>query len=201
MKKIQLILIANILFCLPCSKTIAQAPYKVSVGGVISPVISVGVSCKTFFGENVAFQIDLLVKDISTVYLKENRNMPNMLSYGAFEQNVNLMYQKKAKDLKKVELFWFVGGGGSVGYAKKIDHTYGKFGVNVITGLEFVFKKVPLSIQIDLRPGYGVLSYYHYSDNYADAPMSHYPKSSTLHHFDWLTGFTFRYAFKGKEKE
>ena len=200
MKKIKIILIASILLFLFCHNAMTQTPYKASVGGMISPVISMGVSCKTFFADHVAFQVDFLHKGIYTVYVK-NYSPPylrDVLIYGALEQNTNVMYQKRIKDQKKSELFWFCGGGVSVGFATPNSRTFGKFGANAIMGLEFVFKKTPLSIQIDLRPGYGILSYL--------SPPK-YPTIIggetiyTIHHFDWLVGFTLRYAFKEKGLE
>ena len=188
MKKI--ILIVSFLLCLPFMHISAQAPYKTSVGGMISPVFSAGVSSKTFFADHVAFQVDLMTKGISTWYIRRGEfYMPNaVLDYSGYEQNTNIMYQKKIKDLKKSELFWFCGGGVNIGYVGALHNTFGKLGVNAITGLEFVFNKMPLSIQIDLRPGYGLLYQFPRREG----------GGAKLRHFDWLVGFSLRYAFKGK---
>ena len=196
MKKIKLILIAGILLCLSCEKVMAQAPYKSSVGGVISPVMTMGVSFKIFLTEHLVFQTDLLIKEIYGIGYEKGVGV-HYLAYGSLEQNTNVMYQKKIKEIKKSDLFWFVGGGVNIGYAFAMEHTCGKMGANAIVGLEFVFKKKPLSIQMDLRPGYGRLFHIYHTFPY----MPGGGPGITWHHFDWMAGFTLRYTFKGKRLE
>ena len=192
-----MILIGGILLCLSCEKVMAQMPYKSSVGGVISSAM--GVSFKTFLADHVVLQTDLLKKGVYGIGYEKGVGI-NYMNYSSLEQNTNVMYQKKIKEIKKSDLFWFAGGGVSIGYVFAMKHTCGKIGANAIVGLEFVFKKKPLSIQMDLRPGYG---YLFYDISYSD-PINIMPVLGgrfDWHHFDWMAGFTLRYTFKGKKLE
>jgi len=187
MKKIYLLLTAAFLLCLPCTTTMAQPPYKASVGGMISPVPPIGgFSFKTFTTNKVAFQADIYFKTMLTGSIKEGVSL-----YSSCVINANFIYQKTMKELKNSELFWFTGGGISFG-STMVGNI--KFGVNVIMGLEFVFKNTPLSIQIDMRPGCGML--FSFSKE-LKKPLLH-PNKNPWPHFDWLTGITFRYTFKKK---
>ena len=184
MKNVKLILIASILLCLSCEKVMAQSPYKMSIGGTLG-VIATGASFKTFLTEDVSLQSDILYK-VTFLGMKFG-------FYPAIEVNTNVMYQKKLKDKQNSELFWFIGGGISLG--NEIMYAFnGKFGANAITGLEFVFKDKPLAFQMDLRPGYGMLFN---SGNELKGNAFH-PNYNPWPHFDWMIGFTLRYTFKEK---
>jgi hypothetical protein len=196
MKKITFYLIAVILLCLPYNKISAQAPYKASIGGMpyYGTFLAIGPSFKFFLNDNVAFQSDILYRATLTGAFIERRIA--FALYTVLETNTNFMYQKKLKDKKSSELFGFIGGGINFGinFGFLPVEGCGKFGTNAIFGLEYVYKNIPLAIQIDLRPGYGVL--FHPSGeidvfNTVKTPWSH---------FDWMFGFTLRYTFKEKNK-
>jgi len=192
MKKIYYLLTATLLLFLSCNKIAAQAPYKASVGGM--PLVNtLGISSKFFLGNHIAFQTDLFWKVIFTGYKYENMDKKRILGalYASLELNPNIIYQKKIKEKTISELFWFIGGGVSFGYA--IGNS-GKFGANGIIGIEFVDKTIPVAFQIDFRPGYGMLFSFDKTPVYAFF-FSH---KSPWHHFDWLIGFTIRYTFKKK---
>lgn len=111
---------------------------------------------------------------------------------GVLELNVNFIYQNHFI----AGLYGFAGGGPSLGW-----HCYnfytpygvggvyndwryykgnnGKAGVNMIFGLEYVFK-APVSLQVDFRPGYALLFDWKY----------------TAHYFDWGLNLGIRYTFK-----
>jgi len=164
----------------------AQSPYKMSIGGTLG-FMATGVSFKTFLTENVSLQSDILYKVTLTGTKQFNFGV-----YSAIEINTNVMYQKILKDKQNSELFWFIGGGISLG--SEIMYAFnGKFGANAIAGLEFVFKDKPLAFQMDLRPGYGMLFN---SDKRLNNGF--YPNINPWSHFDWLIGFTLRYTFKNK---
>ena len=182
---------ATILLCLSCYNTMAQAPYKASIGGLLG-YLGMGTSFKTFFTEHISFQTDIFGKLVLTMQADES-NLGAAL-YPALELNTNVMYQKRIKERKKSELFWVIGGGLSLGC--DLLHGNGKFGANVIIGWEYVFKNKPLAFQIDLRPGYGML--FNSGDILKEGL---HPAINPWHHFDWLVGFTFRYAFKEKRLE
>jgi hypothetical protein len=190
MKKIYLLLIASILLGLPCNKISAQAPYKASVGGMISPIplaMSVGgFSFKTFVTNKITFQTDIYFKTMLTGGIKEGYAL-----YSSCVINPNFMYQKKMKEMKNSELFWFTGGGISLG-STMIGNA--KFGANAIMGIEYIFLNKPFSIQFDIRPGYGML--FSFSKELKDYRL--HPNKNPWSHFDWLIGFTLRYTFKKK---
>ncbi|MCL2434521.1 MAG: hypothetical protein FWD09_00085 [Lentimicrobiaceae bacterium] len=191
MKKLYLLLTAIILLCLPCNEITAQAPYKTSVGGML-PYGSTGTgpSFKTFLKDNFSLQTDLLWRVTLGGYIDEH--IIYLALYPAVELNCNVMYQKKIKDKKNSELFWFIGGGASLGC--EVLGPNGKFGANAILGLEFVFKNSPIALQIDLRPGYGML--FNSGDNLND--YFFIPDTNPWSHFDWLIGFTLRRTFNKK---
>ena len=166
-----------------CVKSYAQSPYKASVGGAVYG-IALGPSFKSFFTDKVAFQTDIFFKGTITGSKKDN-----FVLYFVLETDLNIMYQKKLKD----KLFGFIGGGVSHGYTFSEN---GKFGVNTIGGLEFVFKKIPLSIQLDLRPGYGLL--YNVNNNPIPEDFFSSELKTPWSHFDWTIAFILRYTFKEK---
>ena len=121
-------------------------------------------------------------------------------TYGYFttpytlEFNVNFIRQ----DHFVAGLYGLVGGGPSLGWHFRNSYPYylyesytsqwpryrqgnGKAGVNLILGLEYVFNE-PIALQVDFRPGYGLL----------------FASGYTAHYFDWGLNLSFRYAFKEK---
>lgn len=119
----------------------AQAPYKHSVGATLISIN--GVSYKTFLTDKLALSIDGGFKwTVSPV-----------MGYAAVpltgEVNPNLMYEAGAGPQG---LYWFAGGGISLGGWTGA----GKFGFNAIGGVEYKFSDVPLTLQGDFRPGFGL---------------------------------------------
>jgi hypothetical protein len=55
----------------------------------------------------------------------------------------------------------------------------GKFGVNAGGGVEFTFSKIPLALQTDFRPGYGLL----------------FDANDHVSYFDWSVNISARYCF------
>ena len=194
MKNIKIILSVSILFCLFCGKTNAQVPYKASVGGIMPYTsLAVGPSFKFFFTDNVAFQTDILVKGVLTGGVDVDKNKISFAPYLSIEANMNVIYQKKLKENSISELFWLMGGGVSFGYSWTPGN--GKFGVNTLFGLEYVFMNKPIAIQIDFRPGYGLL-FNSSVDSYVEAIF--FTHTNPWSHFDWFIGGTLRYTFKQK---
>ncbi|MDR2834664.1 MAG: autotransporter outer membrane beta-barrel domain-containing protein [Bacteroidales bacterium] len=142
----------------------AQAPYE-SGAGIIAGFMN-GLSYKTFaIGNKVALQTDLGVKF----------EAHDSSQFWTVDINPNIMFQHR---ISISNLYWFLGVGTSVGYAFTDNLKSGKFGVNVIGGIEYKFN-IPLSIQLDYRPGYGLLFSKHSSESY----------------FDWGLNLSFRYTF------
>lgn len=139
-----------------------------------------GVSIKTFLTDNFAYQTDIFYGAKIT-----RTKIDGIVAYLAVESNTNVMYQKKLKEKKKSELYGLIGGGISLGCG--VLQSFGKFEVNTIIGLEYVWKNSPLSFQIDFRPGCGML--------FLGKGLAPYSKDPFFH-FDWLLGITLRYTFK-----
>lgn len=83
-------------------------------------------------------------------------------------------------------LYWLAGGGVTLGYIFGIAAygdmmigDSGRFGINAIGGIEYKFD-IPLSIQADVRPGYGLL--------FNSGP-------GVANGFDWAAVATIRYTF------
>jgi len=161
----------------------AQAPYKHSIGATLGTTQA--VSYKTFPTDHFAIQLDL-----GTNYC---------WVYGihtwAFELAPNFMYEGRLAG----GLYGFVGGGGSIGYnwqtywwipregqnvpwdntAPYLESKHnGKAGLNGFFGLEYKFN-IPLTLQLDFRPGYRCVFTRYFSD----------------HIFDWGLNFGVRYTF------
>ncbi|MBP5412985.1 MAG: hypothetical protein J6Y47_07010 [Bacteroidales bacterium] len=149
---------------------VSHAQYKHSIGGVIGSMN--GFSYKTLVTGNFAISVDLGVK------LTEGAFEDYSARVFDFELNPNFMYEANATG----GLYWFVGGGFSLGYG--FDYwgygraDFGKFGINAIGGLEYKFN-IPLTLQFDFRPGFGMAF-----DDYFDAE-----------YFDWGVNLSVRYAF------
>jgi hypothetical protein len=141
----------------------AQSPYKQSAG-IVGGFFN-GLSYKTFaIGDNVALQTDLGAK----------LGINDARQFWGIDINPNIMYQHK---ISASNFFWFLGGGWSLGYVFT-DLDCGKFGANVIGGIEYKFNS-PISLQLDYRPGYGLLFGKHFSESY----------------FDWGLNLSVRYTF------
>ena len=92
----------------------------------------------------------------------------------------NGMYEQNFHTTKYASLYWFAGGGLSLGYSfSNHFRNCGQFGLNAIGGVEFAFANVPLTLQLDFRPGYGLL----------------YNKNVSHNFFDWALNLSFRYCF------
>ena len=115
----------------------AQSPYTHSIGGIAGSYF--GASYKAFLLEDFALQIDCGAK---------------LLNYWSFDINPNLMMEK---EIKNIGLYWFAGGGASTGFGYYYrDHPVAKIGLNAIGGVEYKFAKIPLTVQADIRPGFGI---------------------------------------------
>ena len=165
----------------------AQAPYKYSMGAVFGNME--GISYKMFVADKLAFQADLGVKFFATQFGKVVTPAPYVpgdpvipvtpiaiKTFVDVELNPHIMYQRSAKATEAGQLSWFVGVGASIGY--QFDKN-GKFGANLIGGIEYSGAKTPLSVQLDYRPGYGML----------------FDNNTTRSFFDWTLALSVRYTF------
>lgn len=186
----------------------AQAPYKHSIGATVGSIES--FTWKTFPTDHFAIQLDAGTKfttgpgcyvynySYEGNHSKDKEKHLGITPY-TFEVNANFMYQANFTK----GLYGFIGGGPSLGYCyvgyaryhdyysyygafTNGDNEYGKFGVNAMLGLEYKFS-IPLTLQFDFRPGYGML--FTSETNHG----AHY--TGTFHYFDWGLNFGVRYCF------
>ena len=156
----------------------AQAPYKHSIGVTVGNFEA--LSYKTFFTNHLALQLDLGYK--YTIGATHYGN----IDVNSVELNPNLMYEGHFTK----GLYGFIGGGVSLGYSwrwgvydvlffsSRYRYDYGKFGVNGILGFEYKFS-IPLTLQLDFRPGYGML----------------FNEDIDFDYFDWSVNLGVRYTF------
>lgn len=166
----------------------AQAPYRHSIGVTGGNLNA--FSYKTFFTDHLAFSIDAGYKWTHTVATYHEKGTNYAFRHGGFfpttiEVNPNLMYEAPTN---AGGLHWFVGGGVSGGYSWATSYDgyygyykyyYGKIGVNAIGGVEYKFN-IPLTLQADFRPGFGLMFNKHYD----------------IHYFDWGVNVGVRYTIQ-----
>ena len=129
------------------------APYDNAVGGTLG--FMNGFSFKMMPTNHFAVQLDLGYRFMWDYY---HNFVPTILTF-----NPNAMYEGSAGN----GFYWFVGGGLNIGaslpkyyrYSELEGHYIGHhanfvFGVNAIGGVEYKFAKIPLSLQVDARPGF-----------------------------------------------
>ena len=168
----------------------AQAPYRHGIGATLGTMEA--FSYKTFLTDNLAFSVDAGFKwtyspaTCDIWYNGEHEDEDGHVSPMTIEANHNFMYEAA---VGQKGLHWLVGGGISLGYSWRMHNgyfygygrnttLYGKFGVNAIGGIEYKFN-IPLTLQADFRPGYGLLFREHLAISY----------------FDWAVCVGLRYTF------
>ncbi len=203
MKKIAFLLIA----LMACTVVVHAQDYKRSAGIVVGTME--GFSYKRFYGENIAIQTDIMwkiipttgttfirsktiVDDNSSDWTEPIKGSGSMTSW-SFECNPNMIYQKHIKTFDKCGLYWYAGGGVSVGFGRNfsdVDGLAGKFGINAIGGIECSFD-LPLTLFADFRPGYGLF----FDSVFASYGGLTTKVRSNTNFFDWGIGIGARYCF------
>ena len=183
------------IFCAPSSEEEKkiQAPYKHSIGGIMH-IFAYGPSYKVFFSKKIALQTDVFLKLLLT---EGDASWGTLAIYSSVSINANLIYNKQLRTNNSYDLFLLMGSGASFGITPiQVNR---KLGANVIMGVEFVYKSL-LTIQLDVRPGYGFLfnppGRLDYIKGGELFELHTYPLYSPWHHFDWSFGITIRKAYK-----
>lgn len=134
------------------------APYNNAIGATVG--FMNGATFKTFPTNNFAIQLDLGYRFIADYH---SGGIPVVLSF-----NPNFMYESACGN----GFYWFIGGGLNVGGALPT-HSYERyrcgnfvFGVNAIGGAEYKFANIPLTLQVDARPGFFLFANHNYHDPY-----------------------------------
>lgn len=180
--------------------------YTHSVGGVVGNMF--GASYKGFiFGvDGLALQADLAFKlqispaknDIKLPAGQEGHDSFKWTNY-TFELNPNLVYQKELCSVGSSTFALYGGGGVSLGLMKSLNlasfgfgsknQLFGKFGVNGIVGMEFIWSRFVLSM--DARPGYGLA----FNPEYDYGIVKIKADRNLRHFFDFGASIGFRYCF------
>ena len=189
--------------------------YTHSIG--IAVGFSYGLAYKYFFKDNWALKVDATYN----VYRGFEYNAPRN-----FDFNPNVVYQLPLKTFKTCRLDFFAGGGTTFGYAYAYHgwYDYHKcyngylhkerfsdesdafvWGFNGILGLE-VNLAIPMTIEFDFRPGYGLYAGYFFDsyscDNYGypdgvrvncNYSNTSWERSSSF--FEWSVNATISYKF------
>lgn len=150
----------NVRWVLECNAPAPQKPKPVKretiheVGAVIGNLN--GFSYKRIGKKHFSFQLDLGLKFRTVQDYNYNTYGSYSESYtgAALDLNANFMYQNTIKDTRACSIQWFAGGGAITGFAFYWGNV--EFGINAIGGVEFLFNKIPFSLQIDARPGLGL---------------------------------------------
>lgn len=152
---------------------VTSKPYKKSLGIVAGNLL--GLSYKYISPyKKFAYQMDLGGRFVrGSEYYNERLHFKGW----SLEMNHNFLYQGHIKRWDDYCLDFFFGGGFSSGGILGGDEQYYwegdwhhdpnigiKVGLNAMLGMEFMFERIPLSLQLDFRPGYGF--YYNFgTDN------------------------------------
>ena len=187
--------------------------YTHSVGGVVGNMF--GASYKGFvFGvDGLALQADLAVKlqlsptkddiKIEDMEFKDSYNWSNY----SFELNPNIVYQKEICPAGSSTFALYGGGGVSLGLIKSLNlaslgfgesnPVLGKFGLNGVIGVEFIWSHFVLSL--DARPGYGLAfgsNKYEYRGGwFGEEVLEVEAKKNLCHFFDFGAAISLRYCF------
>lgn len=179
--------LAVVLLLLPAP---AKAQYDHSFGIVLGTME--GFSYKGMIGYHCAVEADLAWGMNRTVgkatYTSSGVEVTVGdldLWYWDFCLHPNIMYQAEISSEPWADLYWFAGGGFSIGMARPFtdqlwwDKEMGKGGVNAIGGAELVLKDAPVAVTLDFRPGAAIC----------------FRKQTSVTVFDWTLALTARYVF------
>lgn len=170
----------------------ATPAYKHSVG--LSLGMFNGLSMKNYLADHVYFQTDVGLSYIGLPFSLIMTSTP-LIGYSDLGVRLGVMYEKQFQ--KHPANFWFVGGGIDFGKDLVDDPEVFssiwpmKIGIHGIAGFEWTFK-IPLSLQLDIRPGYGILLV---SNNFMTSNDWFVITKFPCHFFDFTVAFSIRYRF------
>jgi len=164
MKYITTTLFAILLF-VSSQESHAQKNYNTSIGVRVGP--SYGLSVKHFLSERIAFE-----GLVTSRYLGAFKGLPSY-AYGHWSSTPGVNIAALIEwhfPIGKVKGFnWFIGGGAHVGiwggYSghpnfDKGDRPYLLTGLDVVGGVEYTFEKIPLTLQLDIKPSLQIVEYF-----------------------------------------
>ncbi len=151
---------------------VTSKPYKKSLGIVAGNLLGLSYKYVSPY-KKFAYQMDLGGRYIHGDDNEFNNNDFESYFYAwSLEMNHNFLFQGHIKRWDDYCLDVFLGGGFSFGGVfGGYDYTYDKYeynelghyknlgikaGLNAMLGMEFMFERIPLTLQLDFRPGYGL---------------------------------------------
>lgn len=143
----------------PTAKKVSKKPYRSSIGVIVGSLN--GFSNKSFAGKRFAIQVDFGLKPfLYEEYYSYYGYYGSYSGYnseitGIIEADVNFLFEKDIKTSNVGGWYWFIGGGINLGLT--LDSSEFKTGMNAMGGVEYIFSKVPITLQLDFRPGYGYI--------------------------------------------
>jgi hypothetical protein len=145
-------------------QTHAQKNYNTSVGLRLGP--SYGFSIKHFLSERVAFE-----GLVTSRYLGGFKGLPSY-AYGHWSStpgvNVAALFEWHFPIGRVKGFNWFIGGGAHVGvwggysghpHFDNNDRPYILTGLDFVGGIEYTFEKIPLTLQLDIKPSFHFVEY------------------------------------------
>ena len=171
----------------------ATPAYKHSVGLINGFSLLPGVTYKHCPSQQFSMETDLNPKTLITGRLLSEK--ANHIVLIMVELSENFLYQHSFAQKNNIS-YQYVFGGGVSGAMQPFSPLVWKIGVNAFAGFEFVFLDRPISLQVDFRPGYGLLlrsaktleEQRHYLD-FLSPGLNHNPQSC----FDWAINFAIRF--------
>ena len=126
----------------PAPKKVSlMEPYSHSIGAIVGNLLGVSYKYISYY-KPFAFQLDAGSKFVDGC---------------SIELDANFLYQNYIKRWEDYRLDWFIGGGFSSGF--NVSYDAFSLGLNAMLGMEFMFDRIPLTLQLDFRPGLGVLDF------------------------------------------
>jgi hypothetical protein len=157
-----------------------------------------GVTYKYSSSQHFSLETDLNPKILITGRLLSEK--ANHIIMYMIELSENFLYQQSFAEKNNIS-YQYLFGGGINGAIQPFSPVVWKFGANAFAGIEFIFQDRPISLQVDIRPGYGLLlrspktieAQHHYLDLLTPG-LQQNPQSC----FDWAINFSIRFHKKNK---
>jgi hypothetical protein len=166
--KYVIITLLAILMLVSSEQTHAQKNYNTSVGLRLGP--SYGFSIKHFLSERIAFE-GLVTSRYFGGSLK-GLKLPKGNAYGHWNStpgvNLTALFEWHFPIGKIKGFNWFIGAGAHVGvwggydnhpYLNDGERAYILTGLDFVGGVEYTFEKIPLTLQLDIKPSFHFFSY------------------------------------------
>ena len=178
------------------SDTISSPEYKHSVGLINGYSLVPGVTYKYCISRHFSLETDLYPKLLITGKLLSEK--ANHIFLPLIELSENALFQNLFAVKGNVS-YQYVFGGGINGALQPFFPVIWKIGINAFVGIEFSFLDRPVSLQVDIRPGYGLLlrsaktiEEQRHFWNLLTPGLRRNPQSC----FDWAVNFSIRFHKK-----